>query len=436
MSGRRLATLALLLQALCLLGALEGATSVKIALWKTVPGSDRDAAVEDTPQGRRVTAMSWSLSIFRMSGGRGDWRTVEGQGAQVFDTDPEQRFDLILPDGRPISDDGLLAEQGVGKSTMLKFVARLPSSAAQTTAPTGSTVSNGATRSRLTKAEIATAMKRLSHDTIVEGSDGRIWTLTNTVNRAASQTILSKRRIPSSRVFDALFPLGRWKEIERVNARVLEQLTTGPMRVIDGDMGHPGPSTVLKGPLPVRGDLGLEAGEHPFAFGVVSAVSFWFRPWMEGTNTVNSNNNAQTQSPNHKRPRGHRSLFHTYPMLPGVLAPVLMVGDNHKLFLGYIDSRTGKEVNLKGVMTSVEFTGRIWEHIAVLFDAKASSLQLYHNSQTRIDTGTRIAARFWAFSKNSSFGTVARFWKRKVAAWRSRSCGQSEGALWKRQCCE
>ena len=378
--------------ALCcvvLLGQLvPHSAPLKIVVWQDAAGSGGAAARSGGQgQGRKSTRgepqeEQEELESFDIPVGN----LRETDGAQLkkrirsfLSTDPREVFDIILPGGRPLDDSRSLANQGVSKHTTLKFVPRSTSSERDNQTPSSS---------QHEKARLAAAMRRLQPDTIVEGSDGRLWSLVLTHNRRASQTVLSKQRVPSSNVFDAMFPNKVWnRDIQRVDAKVLDQMTTGPMLVYR-NMSVQEPPSVLKGPVPIRSDIGVECGEHPFAHGVVSGVSFWFRPWMEdAAKDKAASQNGLKESPLRKhessqhRPRGHRSVFHTGPMLPGSLAPVLMVDDTHKLFLGYIDSRRGNEVELKGVMTRATFSGREWEHVAVVFDASASSLQLYHNGQ-------------------------------------------------------
>ena len=68
-------------------------------------------------------------------------------------------------------------------------------------------------------------------------------------------------------------------------------------------------------------------------------------------------------------------------MVAGALAPVLLLhGD--RLFLGAVkNGQRGSNVDLQGVLTDVKFTDRSWQYLAVVYDALANTLQLYHNGK-------------------------------------------------------
>ena len=115
-------------------------------------------------------------------------------------------------------------------------------------------------------------------------------------------------------------------------------------------------------------------------------------PWLGGLPTPASGlDHRSTPLP----PPSHESIFHTLPIKPGVLSPVLLQR-NGRLFLGYSSERRGIHVDLKGQLTDVVLHDRTWRHLAVLYDPTSSTLQLYCNGvragmPLRVDDDTHRA---------------------------------------------
>jgi hypothetical protein len=294
---------------------------------------------------------------------------------------PPGSFDVFTENGVKLIESSTLYEQGVTENGQLKLVPRATRSAAASTTTSSSTSVTPVTTS--TTPPPSSVNYKILPDTFLQGQNkGQLWHITRKPSSNPRGIVLLQRHlIPSSLVFDQLYGNRSWEEVQTIPDAVLNSIDMGVTETIRNMSFYTTP--VLAGPIPIRNDLGIPC-DSPFGYGAMAAVSFWYKPWIEEKKNeqpkaISHTNQQRLQQIQQQKQPTHESIFHTLPIQPGVLSPVLLLRNN-KLFLGHAAGRNGNNVDLRGHLTDVTFIDREWHHISVLYDPSSSTLQLYHNS--------------------------------------------------------
>jgi TPR repeat protein len=296
---------------------------------------------------------------------------------------PANSFDMHTQDGKKVDSTLTLLEQGITESNTLTLLPRpseVPSestdSSTTSTTSTTSTISAQSTKNPTSRKVPTLSAYKLQAETFVQTQHkGQLWHIVKKVSHNPTTTVqLQRRLVPSALVFEELYGHVLWSDVKIIPDMVLDAVEMGVPEIIR-NMTQP-TYQVLAGPVPIRRDLGIPC-HSPFGYGVMSAISFWFRPWIENQQKndevmTSSSTTTSTTAPTHK------SIFHTLPIKPGILSPVLLLR-NRRLFVGHTAERRGNNVDLRGQLTDVVLREREWHHLSVLYDATSSTLQLYHN---------------------------------------------------------
>lgn len=120
----------------------------------------------------------------------------------------------------------------------------------------------------------ATVYKFISN-TFVQGQHkGQLWHIVEKpLHNPTTTQKFQRRLVPSSLVFDELYPNVLWSDVSIIPDHELELLEIGPPE-LSRNMESSTTFQILAGPTPIRRDLGVPC-HSPFAYGVMSAVSFW-----------------------------------------------------------------------------------------------------------------------------------------------------------------
>ena len=120
----------------------------------------------------------------------------------------------------------------------------------------------------------ATVYKFISN-TFVQGQHkGQLWHIVEKpLHNPTTTQQFQRRLVPSSLVFDELYPNVLWSDVSIIPDHELELLEIGPPE-LSRNMESSTTFQILAGPTPIRRDLGVPC-HSPFGYGVMSAVSFW-----------------------------------------------------------------------------------------------------------------------------------------------------------------
>ena len=308
---------------------------------------------------------------------------------------PPNSFNLYIIRGDSVQKligQQTLLEQGITEATVLTLEPKIQTqtvtstipSTSPTTTSTASSSSTTTTSSTSTTSTTSTTsipsvpplkpFKVLPNSFVQGQNKGQLWHII--IKPQSINQQLQRRLISSSLVFDELYgDTVSWSGIKIIPDHIINAIEMGVPEMVRNMSQYS--SEILSGPVPIRSDLGIPC-DSPFGYGVMSAVSFWFRPWMNEDQHSAGNRKSVTATSIPKSLPTHESIFHTLPIQPGVLSPVLLLRNN-RLFVGHASGRRGNNVDLRGQLTDVVINSREWHHLSLLFDVTSSTLQLYHN---------------------------------------------------------